>query len=201
MSGITTTGGRLNALKAVYQAQRMAVQDEMVNFKSLDDDASSTNNSRRTVYESGPSAYHTVFQSGGEIVYFKKLPWMTTQPILISENQTTNFGKNQNPNITIDTNGNLHAVWERKAYGSDQWQVYYSKSTNDGSTWSTPAIVSPVGSEPMNPQIVAYDAYYDNEMMLTYYYFDRIRAKCTIFRQAHGKIGRHGAAMGFTVRV
>lgn len=177
MSGITTTGGRLNALKAVYQAQRMAVQDEMVNFKSLDDDASSTNNSRRTVYESGPSAYHTVFQSGSEIVYFKRLPWMTTQPILISENQTTDFGKNQNPNITIDTNGNLHAVWERKAYGSDQWQVYYSKSTNDGSTWSTPAIVSPVGSEPMNPQIVAYDAYYDNEMMLTYYYFDRIRAK------------------------
>jgi subtilisin family serine protease len=170
--------GRLNALKAVYQAQRLAVQDQMVNFKSLDGEASGTNSSRRSVYQSSSSTYHVVFQSGSEIVYFKRPPWGSpSQPILISENQTFDFGKNQNPNITIDTNGNLHAVWERKAYGSDQWQVYYSKSTNDGSTWSTPAIVSPVGSEPMNPQIVAYDAYYDNEMMLTYYYFHRIRAK------------------------
>ncbi len=80
---------------------------------------------------------------------------MTTTPIIISEIQTDEFGKNQNPNITIDTNGNLHAVWERKAYGFDQWVVYYAKSTNDGVTWSTPEKVSPVWTEPMNPQILA----------------------------------------------
>lgn len=170
--------GRLNALKAVYQAQRLAVQDQMVNFKSLDAEASGSNNGRRVVYEPVSSTYHTVFQSGSEIVYYKRPPWGSpSQPILISENQTSELGKNLNPNITIDSNGNLHVVWERKAYGSEEWVVYYAKSTNNGVTWSVPVKVSPVGWEPMNPQIVSYNSYYDNEMMLTYYYFDRIRAK------------------------
>jgi len=166
--------GRPNALKAVYQAQRLAVQDQMVNFKSLDAEASGSNNSRRSVYQLSSSTYHIVFQSGSEIVYYKKLPWMTSQPILISENQTSDIGKNQNPNITIDTNGNLHAVWERKLYGQNYWKVYYSKSTDSGNTWSAPVVVADPGT---NPQIMAYDAYYDNEIMLTYYYLNRIRAR------------------------
>ncbi|RNC79971.1 MAG: T9SS C-terminal target domain-containing protein [Balneola sp.] len=169
--------GLINATAALYQVERGLVENKISSFESLNSTASGSNLSRRSVYESSTGAYHNLFESGSEIVYFKRLPWMTTQPIIISENQTTEYGENFNPNITIDTNGNLHAVWERKAYGSDQWKVYYSKSTNDGVTWSTPVSVSPVGSEPMNPQIVAYDAQYDNEMMLTYYYFDRIRAK------------------------
>ena len=180
MNGLLFTSeyghGRLNALKAVYQAERLAVANQMVSFKSLNEDASGDNSGRRTVYEPSSGSYHVVFASGSEIVYYKKLPWMTQSPKIITSLQNSNIGKNTKPVITIDKNGVLHIAWQKKRYGSTDpstgnavYDIYTKKSTNGGNSWVSEKLITTVTQnyEP-EPTIMTFDSPNENQLMLVY---------------------------------
>jgi hypothetical protein len=86
-----------------------------------------------------------------------------TEPVQISTLQ----GINRNPDFFIDNSGIIHCVWSYKV-ATDYWHIYYSKSNDDGLTWSTPENVSQNTSLWMeNPHIVA-DS--ENNLHLTYDY-------------------------------
>lgn len=86
-----------------------------------------------------------------------------TEPIQISTLQ----GVNNNSDFCIDNSGIIHCVWSYKVE-SNYKHIYYSKSTDDGQTWSTPENVSQNTSLWMeNPHIVA-DS--ENNLHLSYDY-------------------------------
>lgn len=127
--------GRLNALKAVYRAQRLRVEEEMASYKSLDESATATNQGRRIVHDGSSS--HIVYESGGEIVYFKRLSnGSLSTPILLSQLQDTLIGRNGKPSITL-SGSTIHVVWQKKRYGYDVYDIVHRYSTNGGSSWSS----------------------------------------------------------------
>lgn len=86
-----------------------------------------------------------------------------TEPIQISTLQ----GVNNNSDFCFDNSGNIHCVWSYKVE-SNYKHIYYSKSIDDGLTWSTPENVSQNTSLWMeNPHVVA-DS--ENNLHLTYDY-------------------------------
>jgi hypothetical protein len=75
-----------------------------------------------------------------------------TAPINISPNLP---GLDNQPDLCIDKNGTLHCVFTHKL-ASNWRKIYYSKSTNDGETWSIPEDISlNPDTSLMNPHIVA----------------------------------------------
>jgi hypothetical protein len=56
-----------------------------------------------------------------------------TNPVNISNMP----GLDNQPDLCIDKNGTLHCVFTHKL-ASNWRKIYYSKSTNDGATWTTP---------------------------------------------------------------
>jgi len=86
-----------------------------------------------------------------------------TEPVQINTLQ----GSNSNADFCIDNSGNIHCVWRYKVE-SNYMRIYYSKSVDDGQTWSEPENVSQNTSLWMdNPHIVA-DS--ENNLHLTYDY-------------------------------
>lgn len=84
-----------------------------------------------------------------------------TEPVKISTLQ----GINNYPDFCIDNDGIIHCVWSYYVE-SNYKHIYYSKSTDDGQTWSTPENVSQNTSLWMeNPHIVS-DS--QNNLHLTY---------------------------------
>ncbi len=84
-----------------------------------------------------------------------------TPPIQISPFQ----GINNHSDFCIDHSGNIHCVWSYKM-GENYKRIYYSKSTDDGLTWSFPENVSANDTLWMdNPHIVA-DS--ENNLHVTY---------------------------------
>ena len=84
-----------------------------------------------------------------------------TEPVQINVLQ----GVNNNADFCIDNSGNIHCVWSYKVE-SNYKHIYYSKSTDDGLTWTTPENVSQNTSLWMeNPHIVS-DS--ENNLHLTY---------------------------------
>jgi len=74
-----------------------------------------------------------------------------TVPVQINTLQ----GYNNNPDFCIDNNGTIHCVWSYKIEPNHR-VIYYSKSEDDGITWSTPENISQNTSLWMeNPHIVA----------------------------------------------
>lgn len=65
------------------------------------------------------------------VAYAYNQTW--TEPIQIN----TLDGLNHNPDFCIDNEGNLHCVWSYKIE-TNYFVIYYSKSTDDGLSWSTP---------------------------------------------------------------
>jgi hypothetical protein len=81
---------------------------------------------------------NTPFSTGATDVLFSTTTnggqsWTT--PINMSNDGAANF-----PQIAVDALGNLYVVWSDNSAGHTQ--VYFTKSTNGGSTWSTPLNVS-----------------------------------------------------------
>lgn len=75
-----------------------------------------------------------------------------TEPINISPNLP---GLDNQPDLCIDNNGVLHCVFTHKL-ASNWRKIYYSKSTDDGLTWTTPEDISlNPDTSLMNPHIVA----------------------------------------------
>jgi len=71
---------------------------------------------------------------GNYEIYYKKSTdggstWMTSQRL------TWNSGESYNPAIAVDSIGNPHVVWDQ--YKPENYEVYYRKSTDGGSTWMT----------------------------------------------------------------
>jgi hypothetical protein len=84
-----------------------------------------------------------------------------TEPVKINMLQ----GLNNNPDFCIDKNGTLHCVWSYKIEQNHRI-IYYSKSVDEGLTWSTPENLSQNTSLWMeNPHIVI-DS--ENNIHLTY---------------------------------
>ena len=81
------------------------------------------------------------------------LPAQTwTNPVNISPNMP---GLDNQPDLCIDKSGTLHGVFTHKL--ESNWRkIYYSKSTDDGQTWTTPEDISlNPDISLMNPHIVS----------------------------------------------
>jgi len=64
-------------------------------------------------------------------------------------------GHNETSDFTIDKNGMIHCAWAHKLQ-TNYWKIYYSKSTDNGQTWTTVQDISLNNNLWMyNPQIVA----------------------------------------------
>jgi hypothetical protein len=86
-----------------------------------------------------------------------------TEPVQVNTLQ----GLNNNPDFCIGNNGTIHCVWSYRVIGNHR-VIYYSKSNDDGLTWSNPENVTQNDSLWMeNPQIVA-DS--ENNLHLSYDY-------------------------------
>jgi len=84
-----------------------------------------------------------------------------TEPVQINTLQ----GLNNNPDFCIGDDGTIHCVW---SYRIEQFYrvIYYSKSTDDGLSWSVPENVSQNESHWMeNPHVVVDSK---NQIHLTY---------------------------------
>ena len=93
-------------------------------------------------------------------VYYRNLPegaiqWTSPLDISISNTGTAK------PKLIIDSNDNLHAVWETSdngggAYGSVRRPAHitYVNSTDGGNSWSEPVNFPPLDYESRNPAIV-----------------------------------------------
>ena len=168
--------GRLNALKAVYRAQRMRVEEEMASYKSLDESATATNQGRRIVHDGSSS--HIVFESGGEIVYFKRLSnGSLSTPILLSQLQDTLIGRNGKPSITL-SGSTVHVVWQKKRYGHDVYDIVHRYSTNGGSSWSSEVYANESLAQTWDPipALAGSMVSWSPQMMLTYRGPDGIHA-------------------------
>jgi hypothetical protein len=75
-----------------------------------------------------------------------------TAPVKINDN--AGFEKHLNPDIEIDPNGYIYAVWED--WRNDSSDVYFSRSTDGGATWSANTKVNP--SSGVDEPDVAVDA-------------------------------------------
>ena len=71
------------------------------------------------------------------------------------------------PDFTIDNDGNLHCVWSTRHW-SNYYRIYYSRSTDDGETWSNPISPSQNSSLEMSLPHIVCDT--DNHLHLTYYH-------------------------------
>jgi len=69
------------------------------------------------------------------------------------------------PDFVFDNNGNIHCVWSAKL-GTNYYRIYYSKSTNDGNSWSFPVNASMNNSMWMTQPHIVCDG--DNHLHLTY---------------------------------
>jgi hypothetical protein len=90
-------------------------------------------------------------------------PQVWTPPVDISNTP----GLDNQPDLCIDKNGTIHCVWTHKI--DNNWRkIYYSKSTDNGISWSTSEDISLNNSlSMMDPQIVA-DT--NNHLYVTYSY-------------------------------
>ena len=74
------------------------------------------------------------FTPGDSEIFYKKSTdggniWLATSRL------TWNSGSSVSPGMAIDSNGHIHVVWEDSTPGNSE--LYYKKSTNGGTSWST----------------------------------------------------------------
>jgi len=69
------------------------------------------------------------------------------------------------PDIVIDHNGVIHAVWSQNVY-SDHWLIYYAKSEDDGLTWTVPLDLLQNTDYFMSQPHIACDS--ENKLYVTY---------------------------------
>ena len=100
--------------------------------KSVNQIATSKNGQRKLVQD-GSGNFHLVFSSGGEIFYRKSVSGTTWQdPVKISYVN----GSNDYPCIALGYSNYIMVVWQRLT-GTNTYDIYFSMSTDGGSTWSS----------------------------------------------------------------
>ncbi|HPA13571.1 MAG TPA: FlgD immunoglobulin-like domain containing protein [Bacteroidales bacterium] len=84
------------------------------------------------------------------ILYFSAHSQTWSEPVTIFSG-----GNNETPDFTIDKNGNIHSVCAHKIQ-TNYWKIFYSKSNDNGLTWSATEDISLNNNLWMyNPKIVA----------------------------------------------
>jgi hypothetical protein len=56
------------------------------------------------------------------------------------------------PQIAVDGSGNISVVWEDNAAGG--WEIFYSRSVDDGVTFTTPKVISNYAGAAVDPELV-----------------------------------------------
>jgi hypothetical protein len=99
---------------------------------------------------------HVVWTSGSDSIFGERRvcytrwngAWQT--PIVISTNPELNGHYMDNPCIAVDSNDNLHVVWDGICNGIPMYsQIWYTKYTK---SWSTPARISNASGMESSPQ-------------------------------------------------
>jgi hypothetical protein len=75
-------------------------------------------------------------------IYYKKST--NGGAIWTTKRLTYNSGSSYSPDIVVDSNNHLHVVWYDVTSGN--WEIYYKKSTNGGSAWTTKRLTYSLGN-------------------------------------------------------
>jgi hypothetical protein len=73
---------------------------------------------------------------------------------------TWNSGTSSYPSIAVDWQNNVHVAWQDNISGP--YQIYYKKSTDGGSTWTTMKRLSWTNNDCLNPDLVTRLAHMSN---------------------------------------
>jgi hypothetical protein len=87
-----------------------------------------------------------------------------SEPVEVSDIE----GAYLDPDMCIDNNGVIHVVWSSGTFGSNNWQILYSKSEDNGETWSVDFDVSQNDTLWMSQPHIAVDS--ENKLYVTYDY-------------------------------
>lgn len=87
-----------------------------------------------------------------------------SEPVEVSDME----GAHLYPDMCIDNNGVIHVVWSSGTFGSNNWQILYSKSENNGESWSEDFDVSQNDTLWMSQPHIATDS--ENNLYVTYDY-------------------------------
>jgi hypothetical protein len=71
-------------------------------------------------------------------------------------NISNNSGSSLNPTISLDSGGNLNLAWSDEIPGN--FEILFSRSTDNGSTWSLPVYVTQTSYDSYDPTITADNA-------------------------------------------
>ncbi|MEW5844415.1 MAG: T9SS type A sorting domain-containing protein [Bacteroidota bacterium] len=121
------SGTTANVYAALYNSSLRIAYDNK-SFNQL----ATLNSSQRKLVQDGTSNYHQVFSSGGEIFYRKNVSGTWQNPIKISYFNSSN----DYPCIALGSSNSIMIVWQR-LIGTNTYEIYFSMSTDGGSTWSS----------------------------------------------------------------
>ena len=90
------------------------------------------------------------YTPGNSEIYYKRstdggLTWSDSQRLI------WNSGNSSYPAIAIDSNNNLHVMWHDWTPGN--WEIYYKRSTDGGSTWNATKRITWTSSDSYDPEI------------------------------------------------
>jgi len=133
-------------------------------YKRSTDGGLTWSGSKRLTWNSGNSVYpaiaidsnnnlHVVWcdsTPGNWEIYYKRstdggLSWGAMKRL------TWNSGSSCDPAIAIDSNNNLHVMWHDWTPGN--WEIYYKRSTDGGSTWNATKRITWTSSDSYDPEI------------------------------------------------
>jgi hypothetical protein len=100
----------------------------------------------------------TAFQRGGEdweIGYWRSEDGNSWVTKWITNDTGANVFFDYDPSLVKDDSGYLHLVWARKEDVGGIWQIYYSKSTDNGDNWSPMVPISFSSQGAWKPAIVS----------------------------------------------
>lgn len=69
----------------------------------------------------------------------------------VAQNLSALAGKSYDPAMVVDNTGNINVAWGDK--NSGHWEIYFSRSTDKGSTWSTAVNVSNTSGDSQLPAV------------------------------------------------
>ena len=102
--------------------------------RALDNSATWHNGGRHAA--KGGGKLHEAFTSGGDIIY-RRSPNTLGQSWELTRRANSVIGGNTTSSVIAASGNSVHLVWERSV-GSFLFDIYYSRSTDNGTSWSTP---------------------------------------------------------------